>query len=101
MVAVLETAIGDGGPASIFDTLAKIVIAGMDFIGRARASFQPRTTYGSWYPDGVWEEPSIYAGPNQFVVLSPHEAYVVMGTVYFIDGYGTVFRMGLTGSRRS
>jgi hypothetical protein len=100
-VAVLETAVGVGGPASIFDTHAKIVIAGMDFIGRARASFQPRTNYGTWYISSsgqpTWEEPYVYVGPNQVAVFSPHEAYVVRGTVYFIDGYGTVFRLGVDG----
>src|SRR5579864_4786620 len=62
----------------------KVVIAGLDAIGVARATFQVRNEYYS------------YAGPGQ-AIYPPKEAYTIRGAVYFIDGYGTVFRMGVDG----
>lgn len=83
-MAVLETNVGSsfgGRPNQIHN---KVVIAGLDAIGRARALFQPR---GQFFIDHGW------------TFLSPNEAYAVRGTVYFMDGYGTVFRMGLNGKQ--
>jgi hypothetical protein len=60
----------------------KVVIAGLDAIGVARAAFVPRF---SPYIGGQW--------------LSPNEAYVVSGSVYYVDAYGTVFRIGLDGKQ--
>jgi hypothetical protein len=65
----------------------KVVIAGLDLIGRARALFQPRHYPVMTVPDA------------QYPTLSPHMVYAVRGTVYFIDGYGTVFRMGVDGKQ--
>jgi hypothetical protein len=53
-----------------------IVIAGLDAVGRARAVFRP-------------------GGLN--AEIAPHPAYVVKGTVYFMDGEGTVSSMGVDG----
>jgi hypothetical protein len=64
----------------VVDQFHEIVIAGLDAIGRARAVFVPRSYYGTG-------------------LISTHPAYVVKGTVYFMDGYGTVFRMGVDGKQ--
>jgi hypothetical protein len=56
-----------------------VAIAGLNAIGRAHASFQPRAVP--------------YIG-NAATLLSPREAYVVHGLVYYIDGLGTVWTMG-------
>ena len=71
-----------GGARTSHDT---VVIADINAVGRARAQFQPRYSPGGMSAAGL--------------ALSPHEAYVVRGMVYFIDGYGTVFRMGVDGKQ--
>jgi hypothetical protein len=70
-MVVLEDA--TGGP------YYRIVIAGLDGIGRARTVFTGTVT--------------------EFEFPAPHPAYVVKGTVYFIDGFGTVFSMGVDGKQ--
>src|SRR5579864_5331918 len=81
LMAVLEAngpnASGSPRANGHHDTVA---IADLGALARAKASFQPRI---GGYVGGEW--------------LSPNEAYVVRGTVYYIDGYGTVFRLGLNG----
>ena len=67
------------GPLSIHDT---VVIAGLNASAVAKAGFQPRIPP--------------YIG-NAAPLLGPHEAYVVNGAVYFIDGFGTVWSMGADG----
>jgi hypothetical protein len=68
---------GSGLPP--FDSHDTLAIAGLDAVARARSAFANRSRP---YVGG--------AAP----LLSPHEAYVVQGTVYFIDGFGSVFTMG-------
>jgi hypothetical protein len=83
-MVVLETNVGSsfaGRPNQIHN---QVVISGLDAIARARAPFQPRFGF-------------FIAGGHTF--LSPNEAYAVRGTVYFMDGYGTVFRMGVNGKQ--
>jgi hypothetical protein len=55
----------------------QIVIAGLDAVERARVVFRP--------------------GGLLSAEIAPHLAYVVKGTVYFMDGEGTVSSMGVDG----
>ena len=66
-------------PFQHHDTLA---VADLHAVGRAHATFQPRSMP--------------YIG-NAATLLSPREAYAVRGLVYFIDGLGTVWTMGADG----
>jgi hypothetical protein len=74
---------GTTPPLTIHDTVA---IAGLNAVARAKASFQPRIPP--------------YIG-NAATLLAPHEAYVVRGVVYYIDGFGTVWSMGADGQQRT
>jgi hypothetical protein len=81
LIAVLEakgsSTSATGLPA--FDSHDQLVIAGLDAVARARSAIANRSRP--------------YVG-GATPVLSPHEAYVVHGTVYFIDGFGTIFTIG-------
>jgi len=84
LMAVLERKSAPGArslspPFWSHDTLA---IAGLNAVARARATFQPRA-----FP---------YIG-NAATLLSPREAYVVHGLVYYIDGLGTVWTLDPSG----
>jgi hypothetical protein len=68
-------------PLAAHDTVA---IAGLNAVARAKATFQPRARP--------------YIG-NAATLLGPNEAYVVKGTVYYIDGFGTVWTMGADGKQ--
>ena len=68
--------------APAFASHDTVAIAGLNAIARAHASFQARS--------------KPYIG-NAATLLSPHEAYVVHGLVYYIDGLGSVWTMGADG----
>jgi hypothetical protein len=78
---VAGTHAGTAPPLTIHDT---VVIAGLDAVAKAKAGFQPRIPP--------------YIG-NAAPLLAPHEAYVVKGVVYYIDGFGTVWSMGVDGKQ--
>jgi hypothetical protein len=83
-MAVLERRSSPGAhnmspPLQSHDTVAVALRSG---VGRAHASFQPRA-----FP---------YIG-NAATLLSPREAYVVHGLVYYIDGLGTVWTVDAQG----
>jgi hypothetical protein len=88
LIAVLEAkgSSTTGNGVSFFDSHDTLAIAGLDAVARARSTFAPRALP--------------YIG-NAATVLSPNEAYVVHGTAYFIDGFGTVFSMGADGVQRT
>jgi len=71
------------GTLSIHDTVA---VASLSAVAVAKASFQPRIPP--------------YIG-NAATLLAPHEAYVVKGVVYYIDGFGAVWSMGADGKQRT
>jgi len=86
LMAVLERKAAPGGhsltpPFWSHDTLA---IAGLNAVARAHATFQPRA-----FP---------YIG-NAATLLSPREAYVLGGLVYYIDGLGTVWTLDPSGKQ--
>lgn len=78
---VAGTHAGTAPPLTIHDT---VVIAGLNAVALAKAGFQPRI------------QP--YIG-NAAPLLAPHEAYVVKGVVYYIDGFGTVWSVGVDGKQ--
>jgi hypothetical protein len=88
LIAVVEAkgSSTTGTGVSFTDSHDTLAIAGLDAVARARSTFAPRA-----HP---------YIG-NAATVLSPNEAYVVHGTAYFIDGFGTVFSMGADGVQRT
>jgi hypothetical protein len=77
------TRAGTTPPLTIHDTVA---IAGLNAVARAKASFQPRI--------------SPYVG-NAATLFGPHEAYAVKGLVYYIDGFGAVWSMGVDGKQKT
>src|SRR5260221_6749034 len=84
LMAVLERKSPPGDPSlsrplASHDTLA---LAGLNAVARAHATFQPRSRP--------------YIG-NAETLLSPHEAYVLHGLSYYIDGIGSVWTMGADG----
>jgi hypothetical protein len=88
LMAVLE-AKGSGTQGTgvpFFDAHDTLAIAGLDAVAHARSTFATRS-----HP---------YIG-NAATLLSPNEAYAIHGTVYFIDGFGTVFSMGTDGVQRT
>ena len=86
LIAVLEAKGAGTGGSGLFGSHDTLAITDRNAVAHARATFQPR------------QKP--YIG-NAATILGPYEAYVVGGTVYFIDGRGTVRSMGSDGKQRT
>ena len=85
-MAVLEarSSATHAGTTGAFDVHDTVVIADHSATAHAKAGFQPRI------PPYIGD-----AAP----LLAPHEAYVVGGSVYYIDGFGTVWSMDTDGKQ--
>ena len=82
-MAVLERkAAGTQTMPQPFQRHDTVAVAGLNAVARAHATFQPRALP--------------YIG-NAATLLSPREAYVVHGAVYYIDGLGSVWSVDAGG----